>query len=210
MTLQYSCFVSYSHGQGDLMRMFIEQLATALESSIGPYLDQKVYVDDKRLMPGYNFDEALFKAICQSICMVVVYSPKYEDHVYCLREYTAMERIEMKRKEILGNKASNEVGMIIPIVLRGLQEGLPDKIRKQRHYVDFSKFSTASMNMKRNSKYVKQIDWIAQIIFWHHQNFRDLGEDALDICDDLRPPSLGEIEPWRVGPRKLALPFPGR
>jgi hypothetical protein len=97
---------------------------------------------------GYNFDEALFKAICQSICMVVVYSPKYEDHVYCLREYTAMERIEMKRKEILGNKASNEVGMIIPIVLRGLQEGLPDKIRKQRHYVDFSKFSTASMNMK--------------------------------------------------------------
>jgi hypothetical protein len=99
-------------------------------------------------MPGYNFDEALFKAICQSICMVVVYSPKYEDHVYCLREYTAMERIEMKRKEILGNKASNEVGMIIPIVLRGLQEGLPDKIRIQRHCVDFSKFSTASMNMK--------------------------------------------------------------
>lgn len=161
-------------------------------------------------MPGYNFDEALFKAICQSICMVVVYSPKYEDHVYCLREYTAMERIEMKRKEILGNNASNEVGMIIPIVLWGLQEGLPDKIRKQRHYVDFSKFSTASMNMKRNSKYVKQIDWIAQIIFWHHQNIRDLGEDALDICDDLRPPSPEEIEPWRVGPRKLALPFPGR
>jgi hypothetical protein len=64
MTLQYSCFVSYSYGQGDLMRMFIEQLATALESSIGPYLDQKVYVDDKRLMPGYNFDEVLFKAIC--------------------------------------------------------------------------------------------------------------------------------------------------
>jgi hypothetical protein len=54
----------------------------------------------------------------------------------------------MKRKEILGNRASNEVGMIIPIVLRGLQEGLPDKIRKQRHCVDFSKFSTASMNMK--------------------------------------------------------------
>ena len=190
--------------------MFIEQLATALESSIGPYLDQKVYVDDKRLMPGYNFDEALFKAICQSICMVVVYSPRYEVHIYCLREYTAMERIEMKRKEILGNNASNEVGMIIPIVLWGLQEGLPDKIRKQRHYVDFSKVSTASMNMKRNSKYVKQIDWIAQIIFWHHQNIRDLGEDALDICDDLRPPSPEEIEPWRVGPRKLALPFPGR
>jgi hypothetical protein len=33
-------------------------------------------------MPGYNFDEALFKAICQSICMVVVYSPKYERNLF--------------------------------------------------------------------------------------------------------------------------------
>lgn len=91
MPFKYACFISYPHGQYELMKSFIEQLKKALNNYLEPLLDEEVYIDVDRLEPGYHYNEALAKAICQSICMIVVYSPKYERHSYCLREYQAME-----------------------------------------------------------------------------------------------------------------------
>src|SRR5689334_16819835 len=98
MPFKYSCFISYRNGRNDLMRQFINDLEQALKAYIEPWLVEEVYIDRDRLLPGYEYNEALAHAICQSVCMIVVYSPTYQDSSYCLREYAAMERLEEKRR----------------------------------------------------------------------------------------------------------------
>ncbi len=68
----YACFVSYCHGQYDLVKGFIDQLKTALKSELDALMDEELYIDEERLRPGYHYNEELARAICQSVCMVVV------------------------------------------------------------------------------------------------------------------------------------------
>ncbi len=209
MKFKYSCFISYCHGRKDLTKTFIDQLKNSLESYLEPYLDEEVYIDEDRLLPGYRYNDALAKAICQSICMVVVYTPRYERHSYCLREYAAMERIEKRRRELLGNRANAEVGMIIPIIFRGAKEGLPDRLKKFIHYCDFSRFTTVSPNINQNQEYVEQIQKIADVIYEHYEMLVNLNEESADLCDSFTLPSEEEVEPWRRSSSGAA-PFPGR
>src|SRR3954447_18759174 len=105
MAFKYSCFISYCHGQEELMKGFMDQLKRALKAELEPLLDEEVYIDDERLKPGSLYNEALASAICESICMIVVYSPRYERHEYCRREFAAMESLEQPRKQMLGRGA---------------------------------------------------------------------------------------------------------
>jgi hypothetical protein len=66
MPIKYSCFISYAHGQEELMRTFVDELKDALKSSLEPYLDEEVYIDEERLRPGFRFNEALARAICEA------------------------------------------------------------------------------------------------------------------------------------------------
>lgn len=197
MKFKYSCFISYVHGRKDLTKTFIDQLKETLDSYLEPYLDEEVYIDDKRLLPGYHYNEALAKAICQSICMVVVYTPKYERHSYCLREFAAMERIERSRRKLLGDRADAEFGMIIPVIFRGSEEDLPDRLKKVIHHSDFSKFSTVSPKISRNKKYVDEIEKIAKVVHEHYKTFVGLDEKPTNQCDSFEMPSEEEVEPWR-------------
>src|SRR5713101_965974 len=119
MAFKYACFISYCHGQYDLVKGFMDQLKAALKSELEPLLDEQVYIDEERLKPGYSYNEELAKAICQSVCMIVVYSPKYERHEYCVREFEGMEQLEKQRRHLLGAAGDDARGFIIPIVLRG-------------------------------------------------------------------------------------------
>ena len=94
---KYACFISYSHGEQELVKGFIDQFKAALKAYLEPWMEEEVYVDVDRLKAGFKYNEALAKAICQSVCMVVVYSPVYERRSYCGREYEAMERLEIRR-----------------------------------------------------------------------------------------------------------------
>ena len=55
MAFQYSCFVSYCRGEGDLMRRFADDLTEALKDYIEPYLEEKVWRDERNLQPGDPF-----------------------------------------------------------------------------------------------------------------------------------------------------------
>src|SRR4051812_35751103 len=120
MPFKYACFISYCHGQGELMRRFIDELTRALKNCIDPYLDEEVYIDQERLQPGFSYNEALAMAICQSLCMIVVYVPKYERHPYCLREFRAMEILEERRFRLLSEQSRRHRRMIIPVLFRGV------------------------------------------------------------------------------------------
>lgn len=184
------------------MTGIMEQLVEALNSTIEIYLkNKKVYID-KKLEPGADLQNDLAKAICKSICMVVVYTPAYDQSDFCLKEFTAMEELEKKRKErmqLLGK--SIEKRLIIPIVLRG-ESMLPPKI-KDIKYIDFSKLSLSNLskNILENEKIIDELETVAKTIKKHDENFREIADICSD-CDSFRFPE-GKITSWFE-----AQPFP--
>jgi hypothetical protein len=180
------------------MKGFVNELKDALWDCLEPYLDEEVYIDSGRLEPGFEFNIALAKAICSSVCMIVVYVPKYRRHSYCLREYTAMEKIEAMRKELLGDEYKSEYGMIIPVLLRGDKKKLPPKIASHRHFCDFSKFTTAVSSIRRNEEYVEKIEAMARYIAEIYEECRTSGKDLCGSCDAFEMPTEEEVRGWSL------------
>lgn len=201
MPFKYSCFISHSSSESDAMKTFLVQLRDTLESYI--YLhtpnpkNKEVFLDMDRLGPGCHYNEELSCAICQSICMIVVYTPNYKhkNHIYCQREYEAMEHIENERIKMLGGRVQNK-GMIIPIIYRGDPPEIPPKITNSIHYCDFRKHSTASPHIKRIKKCVVEIEKIAKTICDYEKAFNEINIDPCCKCNSFRLPSEEEIEPW--------------
>ena len=192
---KYACFVSYCHGQYELMNTFIDQLKAALDAYLDPLLDEQVFIDRERLLPGYKYNETLAQAICQSVCMVVVYSPKYERHEYCVREYEAMAALEESRRLLLG-PAGRGRGFIIPVILRG-NDNVPQRIRDHVNYSDFSKFTLATPRLASNPDYVGEIQRIAQVIYEQYRVFSNVGANPYADCDKFALPPAADVAPWR-------------
>jgi TIR domain len=141
MPIKYACFISYRHGQRKLAERIINDLYDALESELETWLDEKVYLDRERLKGGDFYNEALAKALCESVCMIMIFTPTYfsADHTFCTREYKAMEKLEEQRFQALGERVDKRRGLIIPIVFRG-EDYLPKEIKDRRLYYNFDKF----------------------------------------------------------------------
>ena len=209
MAFRYACFISYCHGQQDLMKGFIDQLKRGLKAELEPLLDEEVYIDEERLKPGYNYNEALATAICESVCMVVVYSPRYERHDYCRREFAGMENLEQTRKQML-DRRSTPGGSIIPVIFRGKVDDLPPQITASRHYADFSQFSLATTDMSRHPEYAAEIRKIAEAIYEYYQAFEDARTNPCTVCAAFKLPPADAAPPWRAGPPPVGGTFPGR
>jgi TIR domain len=195
MAFKYACFISYCHGQYDLVKSFLDQLKAALKAELEPLLDEEVYIDEERLKPGYKYNEELAAAICQSICMVVVYSPRYERHEYCVREFEGMLQLEEKRLKAMGAAGAGR-GFIIPIVLRG-DDDVPDRIKKYQHYSNFSRFTLAAPDILRNPEYAAEIRKIAAVIYEQYKVFDAIGADPCATCSDFHLPPASGLAPWR-------------
>lgn len=210
MPLKHACFISYCHGREQLTRIFIEQLRDSLKSSLEPLMDQQVYIDQERLKPGFKFNESLALALCQSVSMILVYSPKYERHAYCLREFHAMKEIEAKRRSILKSHFPREYSLIIPIIFRGSENRIPPSLRHSTHYCNFSKFTTASLEISRNPEYVAEIEKIAAFIEDLYSLFEDSQDEISRFCNDFLLPNEDDIQDLLVPYDRLKPPFPGR
>ena len=101
---EYSCFVSYRHGQKRLMTNFIEQLVHGSEAYVEPYLDLPIFFDRDGLRGGDLYEREFARVLCRSVCMIAVYTPTYFDreHAYCAREYRGMEMVEEAQKVYRG------------------------------------------------------------------------------------------------------------
>jgi len=197
MAIRFTCFFSYPHiDDAELMRNFVEKLSEALQESLKLYLGKTdFFVDMKRLKPGYIFDETIAAALCQSLCLIAVYVPPYEDRSYCLREYEAMERLEAVRKAHLNRPELRDKGMIIPVVFRGLPDNLPAKITQRYTYYNLSKFAPKAQSLLGNKKYASEIDEIAQTIAELYKAVKNT--DMCSDCDGFTLPATAEIKPWR-------------
>ena len=191
---EYAAFISYSHPKQDLVRSFIEQFKAALEASLDPLVDMPIYFDQDRLQGGFLYNESLAMALCQSVCMVAVYSPVYEQRPYCGREFEAMVQLEKKRLAMAGVAPGR--GLIIPVVLRGFDD-LPPRIKDLRQAVDFSYFTLADKQIRRNREFVTQVESIAKQIHGHCKALQPLEALACTDCASFSLPLEQDVAPWR-------------
>jgi len=206
MPFKHVCFISYPHSKSEMMNDFINELKRALVDEMEPRFDEDVYIDKEALGGGDHFNEALANAICHSLCMVAVYVPKYETHPFCLREYRAMEILEQKRLKLIDKSKLGNKGMIIPIILRG-GEDLPEEISRRIHYLDFSKYTTASVNIRKNEEYVSQIKKVAESMHEIYKALKNI--DPCADCEGFSLPEVGKVKPLRSSGALTANPYPG-
>ena len=203
---------SYRHGQRALAERIITDLYDALTAELELLINEQVFLDRERLKGGDFYNEALSTALCESVCMIVVFTPTYFDkkYTYCSREYKAMENLENERLRALGLPADKKQhGLIIPIVFRGAT-CLPDDIKSQRFYYNFENFSLCDRKMTKNPKYAGEIRKIASYIAERYRALANCPDDLCGCCEEFQLPEENEVMEWLTAVVGTATPFPGR
>lgn len=193
MATRYSCFISYRAIRQPLAERFLRDFYEGLSSELAPLLDAEPFIDWERLQAGDQFSEHVARAICQSACMIVVYTPNYFSAVHTLttREYVAMELLEERRSAELPGKKN--AGLIIPVILRRAHN-LPPRLSERPLY-DFSSFLLSERSMTRNRAYRQLLRSIAERVAELNVKAADWPPHALD-CGSFTLPTEDEIRPY--------------
>lgn len=167
MGIRYGCFFSYAHGKYDLMNRFKTALADALRCYLEPHFDREdeLFVDHEQLGGGDDIDRKIARAMCESVAMIMIYTPKYEAHPYTRREYAGMVQLEQERRRYYDLPSH----LIIPVVMTRHPDGLPAQITESGMYVDFSRFTMATPDLKSNMDFLPDIEKIVERIVQHYQ-----------------------------------------
>jgi hypothetical protein len=212
MPFKYSCFFSYagfSEQQAVVAKRFVDDLGKAIQDEIWSFVRLPVFVDRTHLVAGDFFEERLAKCLCESVCMICVFTPTYfdEGRTFCAREFRAMELLEESRMPRLQPEHG---GAIIPISFRG-HHYLPPYIKDRRHCYDFSGFTLAERNFQKNPKYSQHILSLCEKIFLMHKHFQAAENHPCDDCQQFRLPTETQIGPWLrdVVGKPWQPPFPG-
>ncbi|GGE64506.1 toll/interleukin-1 receptor domain-containing protein [Massilia psychrophila] len=166
MAIRYGCFFSYAHGRRDLMmNKFTTELAESLRCYLEPYFndEDELFIDREQLGGGDDIDHKIARAMCESVAMIMIYTPKYEAHLFTRREHAAMKLIEAERSTWYAMPSH----LIIPVILTHHPDHLPPQITSSM-YVDFSRFTMATTDMKSNLDFIPDIKKIATRIAQHY------------------------------------------
>jgi hypothetical protein len=207
MPIKYSCFISYRSPSVELARDF----HYSLERELRHWTPLPIYRDETRLRAGDFFNRELALALCESVCMVMIYTPTYFDKfsTYCAREYKAMEILESRRLEQLGYERNYQHGFIIPVVYRGV-DIFPAYVRGVRNYYKFDSFHVYGKSYLRNNQYQDLIRQIAVYIYERCNELNALDVDPCEVCGSFEIPPAEEIYGW-LSPLLPPKPiFPGR
>jgi hypothetical protein len=157
------------------------QLRNALQSQIGISIEEDVYLDDEHLKASYGHRKSLARAICESVCMIVVFSPLYQKSDYCLQEFMAMEKIEQKRANKIGQDYVKEYRMIIPIIIKEPPgQDLHPKIKNIKYW-NISKHLLIDFALAKIDECKKMIKEIADVIVEYYFKLQHKHiEDCID------------------------------
>jgi hypothetical protein len=195
MTIRYGCFFSYAHGQHAFMSKFKNDLIDALKCYLEPHFDteSELFVDSEQLGGGDDLDSRIARALCESVCMIVIYTPKYEAHPYTRREFAAMQLIEAERSLWYPMPSH----LIIPVIMTRHPVSLPPQISGPGMYVDFSRYTLATGDLKTNPDYLLDIQKIVQRIARHYHLLKNAAPAEHDCGRFVLP----DIPPeWRAIP----------
>jgi hypothetical protein len=203
MPIKYSCFISYRRSSAEYARDF----HLSLERELSLWTPLPIYRDETRLSGGDFYNKELALALCESACMVMIYTPTYFDKIntYCAREYRAMEQLEAQRLNQLGFKKDNQHSLIIPVIYRGL-EYFPNPIKSLRAYYQFE-FSVIGKTYVRRKEYQESIKEIAEYIY---ERCNELNTLDYDPSASFEIPRNEEILEWLTSLLPPKPIFPGR
>jgi hypothetical protein len=195
MKIRYGCFLSYAHGQHAFMSKFKNDLIDALKCYLEPHFDteSELFVDSEQLGGGDDLDDRIARALCESVCMIVIYTPKYEAHAYTRREFAAMQLIEAERSRWYALPSH----LIIPVIMTRHPVSLPPQISAPGMYVDFSRYTLATGDMKTNPEYLPHIEKIVQRIARHYHLLKNATPPEHDCGRFVLPAMPPE---WRAIP----------
>ncbi len=209
MPFSHCCFISYRHtkgykGQAETHRI-VEELKAELEMRVAG----EVFRDIERLKGAEFYNEALARALCRSVCMVVLFWPTYFDdaHLFCAREFKAMEKLEAER--LLRLPVDERVhGLILVLALRDFDR-IPDEIKKKRLCRDFSAYMM-KRNLRQDPHFQGEVREIARYIADRCLAFGRLASDVFTDCASFNLPSEDEVRPWVQTHRSPPAPFTHR
>lgn len=166
MAIRYGCFFSYAHGRHALMKQFKASLVDALRCYLEPYFDHEdeLFIDSEQLGGGDDLDRKIARALCESVCMILIYTPKYEAHGYTRREHAAMQLLEAER----GKWYPLPSHLTIPVIMTRHPASLPHQIQGGNFYVDFSHYTMATTDLKSNPDFLPDIDKMVKRIAVHY------------------------------------------
>lgn len=210
MPFKYACFISYRRGTEEMAQEMIADLHDALAGEIElAFGTNAVFRDETRLYGGDFLNDALARALCQSVCMILVFTRSYFDQnrTYCAREYKAMERLEQERLQLLPPEKRVH-GLIIPIVFRGIKY-LPQEL-KQRLCLNFDRYLGSDGPMRRHPYYASEIRKVVEYMENLYTAFANLAIDPCEQCEHFTFPTDEEIRPWLDNISHETIPFPLR
>src|SRR5689334_3116255 len=99
MAFKHSCFISYRRIDSDTGQAFVKGLAKAIDDSLKLQVKKAEVFLDESTGPLTKLEPTFADAMCQSLFMVMVFTPDYfdEEEPWCAREYQAMLNLEAKR-----------------------------------------------------------------------------------------------------------------
>lgn len=195
MSAKYSCFVSHAHGDKRLLAAFKQQFQRALEAELEAFFSHKdLWIDSAQIGVGDCIETALLDAICSSVCMLVIFVPIYAQSEWCLRELATAQKVESIRLQRLKNCLPADKGLILPVVLRGDEQDIPECF-KSRKWADFTRYGLASRNLTRYGKLVTEIELIARYVHTVHREMLRLRNAGIDVVAESRLEQLEPAEP---------------
>ena len=209
MPFEYSCFISYTTGQRALMRRIVTDLDEALSNELDARTAAPAFLARERLEGGNFQEEVISQALCKSVCMIMLFTPRYfnPEATYCAREYVAMENLEKERFARAGIKGDATNGLIIPVIFRGW-EHFPTEIKKRRQCYDFKSFTMADRRMSKHRKYADEIVRMATYV--HERCLTFQAQDALfSECEEFKLPTHNEVRDLAAALAPHAPAFPG-
>lgn len=195
MAVRYGCFFSYAHGRYELMNKFKTALSDAIRCYLEPYIDHEdeLFIDTEQLGGGDDLDLRIARAMCESVAMILIYTPKYEAHPYTRREFAAMQLLEQERSAWYPMPSR----LTIPVIMTKHPNKLPPQIANSTMYVDFSHFTMATTDLKSNPDFLPDIKKIVDRIAMHYElqkKYTPAGHD----CNQFKLP---DVPPeWRELP----------
>jgi|GEM_PF-5337120 hypothetical protein len=204
MPLKYACFLSYRGTSSDYYKAIVHQVYERLtdELKILMELEKPVFYDWTRFQPGAKNENDSIRALYESLCMVVLFIPRYFKNPHCALEYKAMERLEIDRLSYLSlSPNGSPQRLIFPVILRG-SENLPEVIRQNPQSIYLDDLSSSRVE---DSKLIK----LAQQIARRYELFEDISLDIAAGADQFSLPTKEEIEDLLEDSQSARQLFPG-
>ncbi|UUZ47784.1 hypothetical protein LP420_32365 [Massilia sp. B-10] len=168
------------------MNKFKAALSEAIRCYLEPYFDNEdeLFIDTEQLGGGDDIDRRI-APLCESVSMILIYTPKYEAHGYTRREYAAMQMLEHER----GQWYPMPSHLIIPVIMTMHPAKLPPQITNSSLYVDFSHFTMATSDLKSNPDFLPDIKRLSERIVIHYQYQKGTRPWAMTATNSCSPMS---------------------